>query len=218
MAGSVGPEFRGARRRLVEALQAGGIRDLSVLRAVDLTPRHLFVPTGVRHRAYEDSALPIGNGQTISQPSVHARYLELLHLSGNDRVLEVGTGTGYQTMLLSHLAAQVFSIERVPALYEQAREILRQLDVRNVSMLLGDGSIGWREYAPYNAILVSAGAPHVPTPLLDQLAEGGTLLIPLGGKDEQVLVSFERRDGTVVRRDIAPVRFVPLLGTHGWRG
>ena len=116
MAGSVSPEFRGARRRLVETLQAAGIRDLAVLRAVDLTPRHLFVPTGVRHRAYEDSALPIGNGQTISQPSVHARYLELLGLTGNEKVLEVGTGTGYQTVLLSHLAAQVFSIERVPAL------------------------------------------------------------------------------------------------------
>jgi protein-L-isoaspartate(D-aspartate) O-methyltransferase len=218
VAGAVGPEFRGARRRLVETLQTMGIRDLAVLRAVDLTPRHLFVPTGVRHRAYEDSALPIGNGQTISQPSVHARYLELLHLTGKERVLEVGTGTGYQTALLSNLAAQVFSIERVTALYEQAREILRQLDVRNVSMLLGDGTIGWREYAPYDAILVSAGAPTVPAPLLDQLAEGGTLLIPLGGKDEQILVSFERRDGAIVRRDIAPVRFVPLLGTHGWQG
>jgi len=218
VAGSVGPEYRGARRRLVETLQTMGIRDLAVLRAIDLTPRHVFVPTGVRHRAYEDSALPIGNGQTISQPSVHARYLELLHLTGKERVLEVGTGTGYQTALLSNLAAQVFSIERVPALYEQAREILRQLDVRNVSMLLGDGTIGWREYAPYDAILVSAGAPTVPAPLLDQLAEGGTLLIPLGGKDEQILVSFEKSDGAIVRRDIAPVRFVPLLGTHGWQG
>ena len=218
MAGTVGPEFRGARRRLVETLQANGIRDLAVLHAIDRTPRHLFVPTGVRHRAYEDSALPIGNAQTISQPSVHARYLELLHLTGKERVLEVGTGTGYQTVLLSHLSAQVFSIERVPALYEKAREVLRQLDVRNVSMLLGDGSIGWRQYAPYDAILVSAGAPDVPAPLIDQLAEGGTLLIPLGNKDEQVLVSFERKDGAIVRRDIAPVRFVPLLGTHGWQG
>jgi protein-L-isoaspartate(D-aspartate) O-methyltransferase len=202
----------------VETLLTAGIRDLSVLRAVDLTPRHLFVPTGVRHRAYEDSSLPIGSGQTISQPSIHARYLELLHLTGKEKVLEVGTGTGYQTVLLSHLAAQVFSIERVSALYERAREILRELDVRNVSMLFGDGTIGWREYAPYDAILVSAGAPDVPATLVDQLAEGGTLLIPLGNKDEQVLVSFERRDGAIVRRDIAPVRFVPLLGTHGWQG
>ena len=211
-------QYTGARRRLVETLHDGGVGDLNVLRAFDQTPRHLFVPTGMRHRAYEDSALPIGNGQTISQPSVHARYLELLHLTGKERVLEVGTGTGYQTALLSHLAAQVFSIERVAALYEQAREILRQLDVRNVSMLLGDGTIGWREYAPYDSILVSAGAPEVPTPLIDQLAEGGTLLIPLGDKDEQMLVSFVRRDGAIVRRDIAPVRFVPLLGTHGWQG
>ena len=218
MAGSVGPEFRGARRRLVETLQGAGIRDLAVLRAVDLTPRHLFVPTGVRHRAYEDSALPIGNGQTISQPSVHAKYLELLGLTGNQKVLEVGTGSGYQTVLLSHLAAQVFSIERVAALYDKARDILRQLDVRNVSLSLGDGTIGWREYAPYDAILVSAGAPDVPQPLLDQLAERGKLLIPLGTKDEQLLVSFERHNGTIVRRDIAPVRFVPLLGTHGWQG
>ena len=218
MAGSVGPEYRGARRRLVETLQANGIRDLAVLRAIDVTPRHVFVPTGVRHRAYEDSALPIGNGQTISQPSVHARYLELLHLTGKERVLEVGTGTGYQTALLSHLAAQVFSIERVAALYERARDVLRQLDVRNVSMLLGDGTIGWRDYAPYDAILVSAGAPEGPAPLVEQLADGGTLLIPLGTKDEQVLVSVERRGTEVVRRDIAPVRFVPLLGTHGWQG
>ena len=218
MAGSVGPEFRGARRRLVETLQGAGIRSLAVLRAVDLTPRHLFVPTGVRHRAYEDSALPIGNGQTISQPSVHAKYLELLGLTGEEKVLEVGTGSGYQTVLLSHLAAQVFSIERVPALYDKARDILRQLDVRNVSLSLGDGTIGWREYAPYDAILVSAGAPDVPQPLLDQLADGGKLLIPLGSKDEQLLVSFERQNGTIVRRDIAPVRFVPLLGTHGWQG
>ena len=218
MAGSVGPEFRGARRRLVETLQANGIRDLAVLRAIDLTPRHLFVPTGVRHRAYEDSALPVGNGQTISQPSVHARYLELLHLSGAERVLEIGTGTGYQTALLSHLAAQVFSIERVPALYDRARDVLRQLDVRNVSMLLGDGTIGWREYAPYDAILVSAGAPDVPAPLVEQLADRGTLLIPLGTKDDQLLVSLQRHGNEVVRRDIGPVRFVPLLGTHGWRG
>ena len=218
MAGSVGPEFRGARRRLVETLQAAGIRDLAVLRAVDLTPRHLFVPTGVRHRAYEDSALPIGNGQTISQPSVRAARGTSHALTGNEKVLEVGTGTGYQTVLLSHLSAQVFSIERVPALYDKARDILRQLDVRNVSLSLGDGTIGWREYAPYDAILVSAGAPEVPQPLLDQLAERGKLLIPLGTKDEQILVSFERQNGTIVRRDIAPVRFVPLLGTHGWQG
>lgn len=216
MAGPIGFEFRGARRRLVETLQANGISDLAVLRAIEMTPRHLFVPTGVRHRAYDDVALPIGNGQTISQPSIHARYLELLHLTGNERVLEVGTGSGYQTVLLSHLVAQVFTIERVGPLLDRARAIVRECGAKNVSFLLGDGTIGWREYAPYDAILVSAGAPDTPQPLLDQLADGGRLLIPLGDREEQILVMFTRRGATIERRDIAPVRFVPLLGTHGW--
>jgi len=200
----------------VEALQANGISDLAVLRAIEMTPRHLFVPTGVRHRAYDDVALPIGNGQTISQPSIHARYLELLRLTGGERVLEVGTGSGYQTVLLAHLVEQVFTIERVTPLLERARPIVRECGATNVSFQLGDGTIGWREYAPYDAILVSAGAPDTPQPLLDQLADGGRLLIPLGDRDEQLLVMFTRRGTTIERRDIAPVRFVPLLGTHGW--
>ncbi len=216
MEGSVSFEYRGARRRLIETLQANGISDLAVLRAIEMTPRHLFVPTGVRHRAYEDVALPIGNGQTISQPSIHARYLELLHLNGRERVLEIGTGSGYQTVLLSHLADQVFTIERVSALLDRARQIVRECGARNVSFLLGDGTIGWREYAPYDAILVSAAAPAPPQPLLDQLGEGGRLLIPLGDRDEQMLVMFTREGAEYKRRDIAPVRFVPLLGTHGW--
>jgi protein-L-isoaspartate(D-aspartate) O-methyltransferase len=210
------PEYRGARRRLIETLQSVGIRDLAVIRAFELTPRHLFVPTGVRHRAYEDSALPIGSGQTISQPSVHARYLQLLHLQGNERVLEVGTGSGYQTVLLSHLAPQVFSIERVPELLERARDVIAQCGARNVSLMLGDGTLGWREYAPYDAILVSAAAPDVPQPLLDQLAEGGRLVAPLGDRAEQMLVMVTKRAGGFEQRDIAPVRFVPLMGTHGW--
>lgn len=216
MEGSVSFEYRGARRRLIETLQANGISDLAVLRAIEMTPRHLFVPTGVRHRAYEDVALPIGNGQTISQPSIHARYLELLHLNGRERVLEIGTGSGYQTVLLSHLADQVFTIERVSALLDRARQTVRECGARNVSFLLGDGTIGWREYAPYDAILVSAAAPAPPQPLLDQLGEGGRLLIPLGDRDEQMLVMFTREGAEYKRRDIAPVRFVPLLGTHGW--
>lgn len=210
-------EFRGARRRLVETLQDSGIADLSVLRAFDLTPRHLFVPTGIRHRAYEDSALPIGSGQTISQPSVHARYLSLLRLTGKEKVLEIGTGSGYQTVLLAHLAAQVFSIERIPALLERARDVIQQTGVRNVSLLLGDGTLGWRDYAPYDAILVSAASPSVPQPLVEQLAEGGRLIIPLGGTEEQTLAVLTRRGGEVARQDVAPVRFVPLMGRHGWQ-
>jgi len=216
VAGPLESEQRGPRRRLIEALGSAGIRDLSVLRAFDQTPRHLFVPTGVRHRAYEDSALPIGNGQTISQPSVHARYLQELQLNGRERVLEVGTGSGYQTVLLSHLAEQVFSVERVPALLDRAREIIQKLGVRNVSLLMGDGTLGWRDYAPYDAILVSAAAPRVPAPLAEQLAEGGKILIPLGSREEQTLTVCTRRGTELQRRDIAPVRFVPLLGAHGW--
>lgn len=209
-------EYRGPRRRLIETLQANGITDLAVLRAFERTPRHVFVPSGVRHRAYEDTALPIGSGQTISQPTVHAQYLQVLRLTGHERVLEIGTGSGYQTVLLSHLAAQVFSIERVPELLERAREAIRACDVRNVSLMLGDGSLGWRDHAPYDAILISAAAPDIPRPLLEQLADGGRLVAPVGGRGGQMLVMVTRRGEAFEQRDIAPVRFVPLVGTHGW--
>ena len=216
MAAAIEQDFKGVRRRLVETLQQNGIRDLAVLHAIDETPRHLFIPTGVRHRAYEDSALPIGSGQTISQPSIHARYLELLKLTGEEKVLEIGTGSGYQTALLAKLAAQVFSIERIPALLDRAREILQQIGARNVSFLLGDGTLGWRQFAPYDAILVGAGAPEVPQTYVEQLNEGGRLLIPLGDMDEQTLFMFTRRGDKLEKQEIAPVRFVPLVGKHSW--
>jgi len=208
--------MRGARERLVETLRSKGIRDLAVLRAFEKTPRHAFVPTGLRHRAYEDSSLPIGNGQTISQPWVHARYLELLELTGRERVLEVGTGSGYQTVLLAHLVEQVFTIERIPALLQQARDAVQNAGVRNVSFLLGDGTVGWREYAPYDAILVGAGAPSLPQPLVTQLADGGRLLVPIGDREEQKLMLVQRRGDGVETKEVAPVRFVPLVGSHGW--
>lgn len=213
---AVEPQYRGARQRLVEELRGKGIRDLAVLRAIEQTPRHVFVPTGIRHRAYDDSPLPIGNGQTISQPLIHAQYLEQLGLTGTEKALEIGTGTGYQTVLLSHLVAQVFSIERIPALHQQAREILQQLGVKNVSLLLGDGTLGWREYAPFDAILVSAGSPSVPQPLIDQLADGGRMLVPIGDRDTQQLMVYRRRGDRIEKREVAPVRFVPLIGSHGW--
>lgn len=215
---AVEPEFRGPRARLVEELRSKGIRDLAVLRAVAKTPRHLFVPTGIRHRAYDDAPLPIGNGQTISQPLIHAQYLELLDLKGTERVLEIGTGTGYQTALLSHLAGQVFSIERIADLSKQAREILQKLGPRNISLLVGDGTLGWREHAPFDAILVSAGSPSVPQPLLDQLADGGRLLVPVGDREIQQLMVYRRRGDKIEKRQGAPVRFVPLIGSHGWEG
>lgn len=206
----------GARRRLVELLRERGIRDLAVLRAFDMTPRHAFVPTGVRHRAYEDTSLPIGSGQTISQPSIHARYLETLSFKGEEKVLEIGTGSGYQTVLLSHLVAQVFTIERIPALYAMAREAIAKVGAKNVSMLLGDGTVGWREYAPYDAILVSAGGPSIPQPLVDQLKDGGRMLVPIGPMAEQTLTLVTKRGDRIETTDVAPVRFVPLYGTHGW--
>lgn len=216
MAQSIEPEFRGARRRLVETLQDKGIKDLSVLRAFDQVPRHLFVPPTVRHRAYEDSALPIGSGQTISQPFVHARTLEQLALTGKERVLEIGTGSAYQTALLAYLTAQVFSIERYPALLDRARQLLSSMQINNVSLLLGDGTLGWREYGPYDAIAVSAGAPQIPAALSEQLAEGGRLLIPLGDRDEQQLTVHTRKGDRLDSRDIGAVRFVPLIGAAGW--
>ena len=216
MAGAVARQFGGARRRLIEELQAKGVHDVAVIRAFDLTPRHLFVPTGVQHRAYDDAPLPIGNGQTISQPSVHAKYLETLALQGTERVLEIGTGSGYQTVLLAHLAAQVFSVERIAPLLDRARAVIAECAVSNVSVLLGDGTHGWNAHAPYDAILVSAASPDVPQPLVEQLADGGRLLVPVGGRDEQRLVKVTRRGDRFERQDLSAVRFVPLVGDHGW--
>jgi protein-L-isoaspartate(D-aspartate) O-methyltransferase len=209
-------EFRGPRRRLVEQLRANGIHDLAVLRAFELTPRHLFVPSGVAHRAYDDSALPIGSGQTISQPSVHAQYLQEIGFRGHESVLEIGTGSGYQTVLLAHLAERVFSVERIGVLLDRARAAIRASGVSNVSLLSGDGTLGWAEYAPYDAILVSAGAPAVPPPLADQLSEGGRMLIPIGDRDAQMLRVYTRRDSMLVYDDLAEVRFVPLVGLYAW--
>jgi protein-L-isoaspartate(D-aspartate) O-methyltransferase len=202
--------------RLVEGLRAKGIRDLAVLRAFAQTPRHLFVPAALRHRAYEDAALPIGNGQTISQPFTQARYLETLELGGAERVLEIGTGSGYQTALLAALAEQVFTIERVRALAESAQAALRAAGVGNVSLLVGDGTLGWSAYAPYQAVLVAAGGPEVPQPLLEQLAPAGRLIIPLGAKGAQTLTLVQRTEAGLRTTTLGDARFVPLVGEHGF--
>ncbi len=206
----------GARRRLAAELRAKGITDDAILQAIERTPRHLFVPSGVRHRAYEDAPLPIGNGQTISQPFVHARSLQLLELTGTARVLEVGTGSGYQTVLLSHLAGEVYSVERIDALARSATDAVHAAGARNVHIECRDGTAGWPEHAPYDAIVVGAGSPEVPKPLMDQLAEGGRLLTPVGDREQQRLVLVRRSGGRFSRQDYDPVRFVPLLGAHGW--
>lgn len=217
MASALTPQFGGARRRLIEELQRKGIRSLTVLKAFDEVPRHEYVPTGLRHRAYEDSPLPIGQGQTISQPWVHAKYLELLELSGKERVLEIGTGSGFQTALLSRLARHVFSIERIAPLAEQAREALRRCGIDHVIQKVGDGTMGWPEYGPYDAILVGAASPDVPQPLLDQLAVGGQLLVPVGDRDAQQLLRVRRTDAGFDRTTLDAMRFVPLIGEHGFK-
>ena len=211
--------YGGYRSQLVAELSRKGIRDLAVLRAVSQIPRHLFVPESLRHRAYEDSALPIGAGQTISQPWVQARSLELAGLTGHERVLEVGTGSGYQTALLTLCVDQVFSVERIPALARAAKAILEQAGIRNVSVMVGDGTLGWRPYAPYDVILVAAASPEVPRPLVEQLKPGGRLILPLGDRDNQALtVVTPDQHGVVSTRTVSDVRFVPLIGQFGFAG
>ena len=211
-----GDSYGGYRHRLVEVLRRKGVRDLAVLRAVQMVPRHLFVPESVRHRAYDDTALPIGSGQTISQPYVQARYLELIGLTGREKVLEIGTGSGYQTALLALLASMVFSVERVPHLAQSARTALANSGIRNVTVLVGDGTLGWRPFAPYDAILVSAASPEIPGPLVEQLALGGRMVIPLGDRASQTLTLVERNGDGVRTSTIADVRFVPLVGQFGF--
>jgi len=205
------------RRELIEAIREQGIDDLEVLRAFDQVARHLFLPEAVHHRAYEDAPLPIGFQQTASQPSLQALYLQTLKLQPRDKVLEIGTGSGFQTALLAQLAANVYSVERVRELSVRARAVLDGLRIANVALLVGDGTIGWSKYAPYDAILVTAAAPNPPPALVDQLAPGGRMLIPVGGRDEQVLRLYRRTEAGVEHQDVAPCAFVPLLGRFGWQ-
>ncbi len=209
--------YAGYRQKLVETVRSHGVRDLCVLHAIAEVPRHRFVPAAVVHRAYEDSAVPIGLGQTISQPTIQAMSIEKLALTGKDKVLEIGTGSGYQTALLAMCAGQVFSVERVGQLADQARRVLVELGVNNVSILTGDGTLGWRAFAPYDAIVVAAASPEVPQPLVEQLAPGGRLLLPLGPRDAQVLTLIVKQaDGTLQRQSGIDAIFVPLLGKHGF--
>jgi len=208
--------YGGYRARLVEQLRAQGVQDLAVLKAFGETPRHLFVPEAVRHRAYEDAPLPIGQGQTISQPLTQARYLEALNLQGTEKVLEVGTGSGYQTALLAQLAGVVVSIERLPGLAAAARSALEAAAVANASVVVGDGSLGWSPLAPYDAIVVAAAGPEIPAPLVNQLADPGRLVIPVDGPDGQELWRLTRNRGQVATERLGDARFVPLIGRLGF--
>ena len=210
-------DFATARRRMVAAqLVARGVRDPEVLRAMGRVPRHLFVDEALRDRAYGDSALPIGHDQTISQPLMVATMTQALQLEGGEKVLEIGTGSGYQTAVLAEIAERVFSVERIAPLYRRARALLDQLGYHSVVLRHGDGTLGWRDHAPYDAIVVTAGAPHVPLELRDQLATGGRLVIPVGDRYQQNLLRITRREDEDRREMLGGCVFVNLIGSDAW--
>jgi len=210
-------ELTRARRALIRELREKGIRDERVLSAMEKVPRHLFVLPEYLFAAYDDRPLPIGLGQTISQPYIVALSTEALELSGEEKVLEIGTGSGYQTAILAELAKEVFTVERLPELSFEAQERLRRLGYTNVHFRVGDGTKGWPEEAPFPAILVTAAAPKVPKSLFAQLAEGGRMVIPVGGRFHQDLWLVRKVGGEPVYEHLCPVTFVPLIGEEGFR-
>jgi protein-L-isoaspartate(D-aspartate) O-methyltransferase len=211
--------FVGYRRKLIEAIRERGIEDLELLQLFDQVPRHIFLPEGVWPRAYEDAPIPIGFGQTASQPSLQAYYLDLLQPGSEDTVLEIGTGSGYLTALLALTANRVYSVERVRELSRRARKALDLMELRNVALMVGDGTIGWRKYAPFDVIVVSASSPSIPSTLVDQLGEGGRMLIPVGSREAQDLVLVRREDDEVSEETVkGECTFVPLLGRFAWKG
>ncbi len=202
--------FHGMARRLVEKLAANGISDERVLQMIETTPRHLFMPESLAHKAYENTALPIGNGQTISQPLMVASMTQLLSQHGCERVLEIGTGSGYQTAVLAQLVEHVFSVERIGELQYQAKRRLKKLDLHNVSMRHGDGWQGWASKAPFDGIIVTAAASDIPTALLQQLADGGIMIIPVGTSQQRLYV-IRRFGDDFEQKQLADVKFVPLV-------
>jgi protein-L-isoaspartate(D-aspartate) O-methyltransferase len=199
-----------------QQLLARGITDARILNAFRQVERHLFVPESLREKSYEDRAVPIGFGQTISQPYMVGLLLQALALTGSEKVLEIGSGTGYQAALLSCLSHEVHSIDIVPELTSQAQANLTALGISNVRFYTGDGSHGLPQKAPFDAIIVAAGAPDIPQPLIDQLAEGGKLLIPIGDRKQQQLTLVQKTHSTVTRQTLGGCAFVPLLAMHGW--
>ncbi|MDP8257005.1 MAG: protein-L-isoaspartate(D-aspartate) O-methyltransferase [Candidatus Alcyoniella australis] len=213
------PDLRGRERsRMVrEHIAARGVSDPRVIEAMEALPRELFVPEALRLRAYDDNPLPIGHEQTISQPYIVALMTEALKLRGGEKVLELGTGCGYQTAILALLAGQVFSIERVGDLARDAEKTLERLKLYNVSIWIKDGTYGWKEQAPFDGIIVTAGAPDVPQTLVEQLAVGGRLVIPVGDTFTQDLVVVRRTADGIKRTSLGGCRFVKLVGKHGWK-
>lgn len=214
-----GDGFEIARGRMVEQLRGHyRVEDERVLAAMNAVPRHLFVPSALQSQAYKDNALPLSVGQTVSQPYIVARMTELLELKGRERVLEIGSGSGYQTAVLALLARKVFAIERIGSIAAAAKERLMNLGYRNISYRVGDGTLGWEIYAPFDAILVAAGGPEIPEPLVDQLVIGGRMVIPIGTEQKsQVLVRVTRKEKGYTTENCGPCAFVPLIGEFGWK-
>jgi protein-L-isoaspartate(D-aspartate) O-methyltransferase len=212
------PDFALARKRMVqEQLVARGIKDTRVLDAMRKVPRHLFVEEGLWHQAYGDFPLPIGEGQTISQPYIVALMTEALHLRGGEKVLEIGTGSGYQAAVLAELTKQVLSIERIGSVAAKARKILDELGYANVLIRVSDGTHGWKEEVPFDGIIVTAGAPEIPSTLVAQLGARGRIVIPVGDEYSQTLFTVVKKEKGYKKRDLGGVRFVKLIGDHGWK-
>lgn len=210
-------DFAKARARMVEEqLIPRAIHDPKTLDAMRKVPRHLFVEDAMKDQAYGDFPLPIGRGQTISQPYIVALMTQALGLKGHESVLEIGTGSGYQAAILSQICAKVYTVERIDSLLVQARKVFDSLHYLNILTKLDDGTHGWPEYAPYDAIIVTAGGPKVPEPLLAQLTDPGTLIIPVGDRGVQDLRRVTKKDGKITEKTIEFVRFVSLIGDHGW--
>ncbi|MCA1961397.1 MAG: protein-L-isoaspartate(D-aspartate) O-methyltransferase [Desulfomonile sp.] len=210
-------DLTAARHKMVQQqLVARGISDRAVLSAMREVPRHLFVDQALLDEAYDDNPLPIGNGQTISQPYMVAIMTELLDLTGKERVLEIGTGSGYQAAVLSRLCQWVFTVERIARLSERARKIIQECGYDNITFLVGDGSRGWPDAAPFDGIIVTAGAPKIPNVLVEQLADGGRLVIPVGDRFSQTLKRVVKIDDRTRVENHTGCRFVDLVGTHGW--
>ena len=207
-----------ARKRMVEEqLIGGGVSDKRVLEAMGDVPRHRFVETGLEDQAYLDRPLTIGQGQTISQPLIVGLMTQALQLKGTEKVLEIGTGSGYQTAVLSQLAKEVYSVERLSELSLRARKISYRLGFKNIQLRVGDGTLGWPEQAPFDAIIVTAASPEFPNPLKDQLADGGRLVIPIGNEENQKLFLIQRKNDHVETSIITECRFVKLVGQYGWK-
>lgn len=215
----MGNDFRLAREKMVKnQLIARGIKDEGVLKAMTKVPRHIFIEEALSGEAYNDHPVPIGEKQTISQPYIVALMTEALELTGVEKTLEIGTGSGYQTAILAELSSRVYTIERVKSLLVHARKLLAEIGYDNILFKAFDGTLGWSEYAPFDAIIVTAGAPSIPKPLLGQLADNGRMIIPVGDKYNQELILIRKRGGLIEQKSFGGCRFVNLVGVHGWQG